>query len=103
MYSNDGGIDFASQIAVYQVTTSLSNKKFDEDLDKAPLKKRIFVYKKKVSGFDDSKFDNDLVLDHVSGDDLKTHLNYLLDKKPLKNSLLILDIIKSEFEREYYF
>lgn len=103
VYSNDGGVDFASQIAVYQVTTSLSNKKFDEDLDKAPLKKRVFVYKKKVSGFDESKFDNELVLDHISSTDLQNHLNYLIEKKPSTNSLSILNVVKSEFEREYYF
>ena len=102
VYSNDGGIDFTSQMAVYQVTTNLSNKKFDEDLDKAPLKYRVFVYKTAASGFDTSRFDNDLVLDHISSDDLVKHLEYLLEKRPDKNSELILKVIESEFIREYY-
>lgn len=102
VYSNDGGIDFTSQMAVYQVTTNLSNKKFDEDLDKAPLKNRIFVYKTAASGFDVSRFKNDLVLDHISSDDLVNHLEYLLEKRPDRNSDMILDVIKNEFEREYY-
>lgn len=102
VYSNDGGIDFTSQMAVYQVTTSLSNKKFDEDLNKAPLKDRVFVYKSAVSGFDTSLFDNDLVLDHISSDDLVNHLEYLINKRPAKNLDLILDFIHDEYKREYY-
>lgn len=102
IYSNDGGIDFTSQMAVYQVTTNLSNRKFEDDIDKAPLKQRVFVYKNEGSGFDKSNFDNDLVLDFISSDDLKVHLNYLFEKKPKTNSKLILGIIKQEFEREYY-
>lgn len=102
VYSNDGGIDFTSQTAVYQVTTNLSNRKFDEDIEKAPLKNRIFVYKKEGSGFHKSKFNNDLVLDYISSEDLVNHLEYLLEKKPEKNSEIILEVIKKEFEREYY-
>ncbi|MBN1253054.1 MAG: hypothetical protein JXA16_13035 [Bacteroidales bacterium] len=102
IYSNDGGIDFTSQMAVYQVTTHLSNKKFDEDLDKAPLKNRIFVYKNEGNGFDKSKFNHELVLDYISSDDLVNHLEYLFSKKPERNSEMILDIIQNEFEREYY-
>lgn len=102
IYSNDGGIDFTSQQAVYQVTTDLSQKKFDEDLIKAPLKKRIFVYKKQSGTFDNRSFDNDLVLDYINLEDLISHLEYLLEKKPKQNIHMILDIIISEFEREYY-
>ena len=102
IYSNDGGIDFTSQMAVYQVTTILSNKKFDEDLDKAPLKDRILVYKAASSGFDSSRFNNDLVLDHINSEDLVNHFEYLLEKRPVKNSELILEVIKNEFMREYY-
>ena len=102
VYSNDGGIDFTSQMAVYQVTTKLSNKKFDDDIDKAPLKDRVFVYKEIIKGFDLSRLDNDLVLDHISSDDLIIHLEYLLDKRPEKNSKMIIDTMEKEFEREYY-
>ena len=102
VYSNDGGVDFASQIAVYQVTTSLSPKKFEEDLAKAPLKQRVFVYKTATSAFDPKSFDDELVLDHISLDDLIEHLEYLLKKKPEQNSTMIIKEIISEFEREYY-
>jgi len=102
VYSNDGGVDFASQTAVYQVTTSLSPKKFEEDLQKAPLKQRIFVYKTATSAFDPSSFEEDLVLDHISSDDLLDHLDYLFKKKPEQNSQMIINEIITEFEREYY-
>ncbi len=102
IYSNDGGVDFASQIAVYQVTTNLSQKKFEEDLQKAPLKKRIFVYKNTTSSFDLKNFDDELVIDYISSEDLIEHLDYLLKKKPEQNSKMIIEEIISEFEREYY-
>jgi hypothetical protein len=102
VYSNDGGVDFASQTAVYQVTTSLSPKKFEEDLQKAPLKQRIFVYKTATSAFDPSSFEEDLVLDHISSDDLLAHLDYMFKKKPEQNSQMIINVIITEFEREYY-
>lgn len=103
IYSNDGGVDFSSQKAVYQVTTDLSNKKFEDDLSKAPLKKRVFVYKNAGSKFNLENFDNDLILDHINVNDLKDHLDYLLNKRPDKNSLMILDIIEQEFKREYLY
>lgn len=102
VYSNDGGVDFASQMAVYQVTTSLSPKKFEEDLQKAPLKQRIFVYKSATSAFDPKSFDDALVLDHISSEDLIEHLDYLFKKKPEQNSVMIINEIITEFEREYY-
>lgn len=102
VYSNDGGVDFASQSAVYQVTTSLSPKKFEEDLQKAPLKQRIFIYKNATSAFDSKSFDDDLVLDHLSSEDLIDHLDYLFKKKPERNSKMIIKEIITEFEREYY-
>lgn len=102
VYSNDGGIDFTSQLAVYQVTTHLSPKKFEEDLRKAPLKKRIFVYKKSSSAFKNQSFDDELVLDHINSEDLLQHLDYLFKKKPQQNSTLIINEIISEFRREYY-
>ena len=102
IYSNDGGIDYTSQTSIYQVTTKLNDKKFEEDIDKAPLKKRIFVFREAVSNFDFSKMDNELVLDYISADDLLSHLDYLFLKKPEINSSLILEAILTEFQREYY-
>lgn len=102
VYSNDGGVDFSSQSAVYQVTTSLSPKKFEEDLQKAPLKQRIFVYKMATSAFDPKSFDDDLVLDHISSEDLLDHLDYLFKKRPEQNSKMVINEIITEFEREYY-
>jgi hypothetical protein len=102
IYSNDGGIDYTSQTSIYQVTTKLSDKKFEEDIDKAPLKKRIFVFREAVSNFNFTKMDHELVSDYISADDLLNHLDYLFQKKPEINSLLILDSILKEFQREYY-
>lgn len=102
IYSNDGGIDFTSQTSIYQVTTKLSDRKFEEDLDKAPLKKRIIVFREAASNFDFSKMENELISDYINSDDLINHLNYLLNKKPESNSLLIIDNILKEFQREYY-
>lgn len=102
IYSNDGGIDYTSQTSVYQVTTMLSDTKFNEDLNKAPLKKRIFVYKKANSDFDYSKMEHELVSDYISAKDLEAHLDYLFSKKPETNSALILNVILTEFEREHY-
>ena len=102
IYSNDGGIDYTSQTSIYQVTTKLTDKKFEEDIDKAPLKKRIFVFREAVANFDFSKMDNELVSDYISSDDLLSHLDYLFLKKPEINSSLILDAILTEFQREYY-
>jgi hypothetical protein len=102
IYSNDGGIDYTSQTSIYQVTTKMSDTKFDEDLLKAPLKQRIFVFKESVAGFDISRMSHELVSDYIDSKDLVEHLNYLIVKKPERNSSLILDILLKEFEREYY-
>jgi hypothetical protein len=102
IYSNDGGIDYTSQTSIYQVTTKLSDKKFEDDIDKAPLKNRIFVFREAVTNFDFSKMDNELVSDYISADDLLNHLDYLFLKKPEVNSSLILNTILTEFQREYY-
>lgn len=102
IYSNDGGIDYTSQTSIYQVTTKLSDKKFEDDIDKAPLKNRIFVFREAVTNFDFSKMDNELVSDYISSDDLLNHLDYLFLKKPEVNSSLILNTILTEFKREYY-
>lgn len=102
IYSNDGGIDYTSQTSIYQVTTKLSDKKFEDDIDKAPLKNRIFVFREAVTNFDFTKMDNELVSDYISADDLLNHLDYLFLKKPEVNSSMILNTILTEFQREYY-
>jgi hypothetical protein len=102
IYSNDGGIDYTSQSSIYQVTTQLTNKKFEEDIAKAPLKKRIFVFRESASNFDWSNFDSELVTDYISKNDLLNHLEYMCQKNPDRNTKLILDVITFEFEREYY-
>lgn len=102
IYSNDGGIDFTSQTSIYQVTTKLSDKKFEEDIEKAPLKNRIFVFREASPSFDYSKMENELVSDYINSTDLLNHLDYLMKKKPDTNSLLIIDNILKEFQREYY-
>ncbi len=102
VYSNDGGIDFTSQTAIYQVTTLLTNRKFEEDIEKAPLKNRILVYKKTGTGFENANFEDELILDYINSDDLLDHLEYLFKKKPEQNSKEIINTIINEFKREYY-
>jgi hypothetical protein len=102
IYSNDGGIDFTSQTSIYQVTTLLNDTKFADDIIKAPLKKRIFVFRKNSNDFDFSKMDNDLISDYITVKDLENHLDYLISKRPEINSGLILGVILDEFKREHY-
>jgi hypothetical protein len=102
IYANDGGVDFAAQNAIYQVTTQLNDKKLLEDLDKAPLKKRIFVYREASSSFDVSLLDNELIVDHIDKNDLLNHLTYLKDKNPKRHLTHIIETIIEEFNREYY-
>lgn len=102
IYSNDGGIDYTSQTSIYQVTTKLTDNKFDDDIEKAPMKSRIFVYREASTNFNFNKLDNELVSDFIDSNDLIEHLNYLLHKKPEINSNKILNTILKEFEREYY-
>jgi len=46
--------------------------------------------------------ENELISDYINLLDLLSHLDYLLIKKPEANSLLIIDTILKEFQREYY-
>lgn len=103
IYSNDGGIDYVSQTSIYQVTNLMNDLKFEEDITKAPLKKRIFVYRRIAPGFDLERMQNDLVSDYISSDDLLNHLEYLLNKKPEVNASTIVQVMLNEFEREYHF
>ena len=102
IYSNDGGVDFAGQNAIYQVTTKLNDKKLLEDLDKAPLKRRIFVFREAVKNFDYSLLDNELIVDTISISELVSHLDYLNTKNPDRHLTQIINVILEEFNREYY-
>lgn len=101
-YSNDGGIDFSAQNAIYQVTTKLNRSKFEEDLKKVPGKKRVLVYKDLAGNFDTQMFNHELIINHISKSDLCDLLDYLYQKNPGKYLPDILDVMKSEFKREFY-
>ena len=47
-FANDGGMDFISSDAFYQVTATPTQKKIDSDLSKMPSKKRVLVVKKEL-------------------------------------------------------
>lgn len=102
IYSNDGGIDYTSQSSIYQVTTLLSDAKFNEDIKKAPMKNRIFVYRKAAPNFNFDLLKHKLVIDYINTDDLLHHLDYMIMKSPVVNTNKVLDVILSEFEREFY-
>lgn len=102
VYANDGGVDFASQKAIYQVTTVMNDKKFQEDIEKAPAIKRVIVFRKAVDNFDYTNFDHDLVLDYISVDDLTQHLDYLKSKNSERNFTTLIKTIRDEFRREFY-
>lgn len=101
-YSNDGGIDFTAQTAVYQVTTKLTDTKFEEDLKKVPLKNRIVVFKEAVSSFDLKKLQHELITDFISIKELEFYLEYVVNKNPQKNLNNTLKTMLHEFQREYY-
>ncbi|SFH39317.1 hypothetical protein SAMN05660649_05035 [Desulfotomaculum arcticum] len=101
-YSNDGGIDFAAQLAVYQVTTKLDDKKFEEDLNKVPLKERVMVFKETTGTFDHNKLKHELVLDYISIEELLNFLEYMVRKNAERNIRDILEVMLHEFQREYY-
>ena len=103
VYSNDGGIDFTAQNAVYQVTAVLNDKKFQEDMKKVPLKQRIIVYKKMVQSFDKTLLKNDLVLDCIGPDDLSSYVDFLSTREQSNINLnRLITTILTEFRREYY-
>ncbi|WP_455920175.1 hypothetical protein [Priestia megaterium] len=103
VYSNDGGIDFTAQNAVYQVTTKLNKKKFQDDLKKVPLKYRIFVFRELSPNFDKKEFDNELILDYIGTTELIDYLNYLSERVNAERNLnKIIENILYEFRREYY-
>ena len=101
-YSNDGGVDYVGQNAIYQVTTKLSERKFEEDIKKAPGKNRVMVYKDIISGFDYDNLNHELVINHISKEELCEVLQYLAKKNPAKFLPEILNVMINEFLREFY-
>lgn len=101
-YSNDGGIDFVAQNAVYQVTTKLNERKFDEDIKKVPGKERVFIYKDLTRDFDAAHLNHELVINHIGKDELISFLDYLVSKNANRFLPLILNVMKTEFQREFY-
>lgn len=103
-YSNDGGIDFVAQNAIYQVTTKLNARKFDEDIQKVPGKNRVLIYKDLVESNNFSSYDlkHELVLNHIDKDELCRMLDYLVSKNSSKYLAMILGKMREEFNREFY-
>lgn len=101
-YSNDGGIDFGAQNVIYQVTTNLSESKFQEDLKKAPGMKRIFVYRAISRNFNPNNFENELIVNYISKDELCALVSYLSDKNSAKFLPAILNTMLDEFRREFH-
>lgn len=101
-YSNDGGIDFVAQNAVYQVTTKLSERKFDEDIKKVTGKERVLIYKDLTRDFNMEHLNHDLVINHIGKDELLGFLDYLVAKNADRFLHLVLNVMKTEFLREFY-
>ena len=101
-YSNDGGIDFVAQNAVYQVTTKLSERKFDEDIKKVTGKERVLIYKDLTRDFNMEHLNHDLVINHIGKDELLGFLDYLVTKNADRFLHLVLNVMKAEFLREFY-
>ena len=101
-YSNDGGIDYVAQNAVYQVTTKLSERKFDEDIKKVTGKERVLIYKDMTRDFNMEHLNHDLVINHIGKEELLSFLDYLVSKNADRFLPLILNVMKTEFLREFY-
>lgn len=101
-YSNDGGIDFVAQNAVYQVTTKLSERKFDEDIKKVTGKARVLIYKDLTRDFNTEHLNHDLVINHIGKEELLSFLDYLIAKNADRFLPLVLNVMKTEFLREFY-
>ena len=101
-YSNDGGIDFVAQNAVYQVTTKLSERKFDEDIKKVAGKERVLIYKDLTRDFNTEHLNHNLVINHIGKDELLGFLDYLENKNAERFLYLVLNVMKTEFLREFY-
>lgn len=101
-YSNDGGIDFVAQNAVYQVTTKLSERKFEEDIKKVTGKSRVLLYKDVTRDFNTDNFDHELVINHIGKEELVEFLDYLIRKSAKRFTDQVLHTMLIEFQREFY-
>lgn len=101
-YSNDGGIDFVAQNAVYQVTTKLSERKFEEDIKKVTGKERVLIYKDLTRDFNMEHLNHELVINSIGKEELLCFLDYLVTKNAERFLHLILNVMKTEFLREFY-
>lgn len=103
-YSNDGGMDFVAQNAIYQVTTKLNQRKFLEDIKKVSGKPRVLIYKDLIENenFSKKNLQDELILNHVDKNELCKMLDYLIEKDSEKFLPIILDIMINEFNREFY-
>ena len=97
--ANDGGMDFVGQSAVFQVAEVMSDKKFDEDMQKLPNTPRVIVYHRISKSFDINKFEHPDIRRHVSLNDIKTFYSDL--RRQSKNHTFeIMKIIADELGRE---
>ena len=101
-YSNDGGIDYVAQNAICQVTTKLSETKFDEDIKKVTGKARVLIFKDKVKGFQEENLHHPLVLNYIDKNELLDILQYLTRKFGTRYVNMILQTMITEFKREFY-
>lgn len=104
-FANDGGMDFISSDAFYQVTSSPTKKKIDTDLSKLPGIKRVLVSTEWQYDYD-KIISNENVLEALTWDDLENHFLgwlYKRDKVLGKANHLqrIIEIAYQEYKREY--
>lgn len=103
-FSNDGGMDFFSGDAIYQVTTAPTDAKLTADLSKLPGVARVVVAPK----FSQKAITliGDEVLERIDHDDLVNHVLkwlYERDKKTGKAHYLqrILETARREYSRDF--
>jgi hypothetical protein len=103
-FANDGGMDFISSDAFYQVTTSPTRSKIASDLSKLPGIPRVFV----APSFSANVMTDlpDKVLAAIEIDDLTNHfLHWLHERDKRRGSAhhlqRVLEIAHREYSREY--
>lgn len=103
-FSNDGGMDFISGDAVYQVTACANQNKINEDLKKLPGTRRVLVVPEK--NFDLSKSNFSEILSCITRKDLSNHfLAWLYEQDNAQQDLNylkdVLVITKNELNRDW--
>ena len=97
--ANDGGMDFVGQSAVFQVAEVMTDKKFDEDMQKLPKTPRVIVCHRISKSFDINKFDHPDIRRHVTLTDIKGFYSDLR-QKGRNHTFEIMKIIANELGRE---